>query len=91
MDDEKIIELRKPVTIGKDESAITYTSLTLREPTAGELSKATKAGNDIDTAIALISIISKTPKSAIENLCQRDLQECSDFLASFSTDSRTTG
>jgi hypothetical protein len=85
--DEKTIVLRKPVTFAK----VDYTKLDLREPTAGELSKATKAGNDVDTAIALISMIAKVPRGAVELICQRDFQEASDFLGSFTVTGPETG
>jgi hypothetical protein len=38
--EEKVIVLRKPVVLGE----VTYAELSLREPTAGELSKATRGG-----------------------------------------------
>lgn len=85
--DEKTITLRKPVMLGQVE----YTALDLREPTAGDLSKAMKAGGQVDVAIALISIVSKVPRGAIEKLCQRDFQEASDFLGSFTPDGPVTG
>jgi hypothetical protein len=87
IDDEKIVHLRKPVEFAK----VTYERINLREPLAWELSKATKAGGDVDTAIMLISLVSKVPKGAVEKLCQRDLQECSDFLGSFSALGQITG
>ena len=87
MQDEKIIILRKPVSLG----GVAYGQLELREPTAGELDKASRATSNVGAAIALISLIAKVPKGAIEGLCQRDLKECSDFLASFETDGETTG
>jgi hypothetical protein len=85
--DEKTITLRKPVTLG----GITYEKLDLREPTAGELSKATKAGGNVDVAITLISLIAKVPRGAVEGLSQRDLQEASDFLGSFTLTGLETG
>ena len=85
--DEKTIVLRKPVTLG----GVTYEKLDLREPTAGELAKATKAGGNVDVAIALISLIAKVPRGAVEGLSQRDLQEASDFLGSFTLAGPETG
>lgn len=85
--DEKMMELRKPVALGHVE----YATLDLREPTAGELSKASKAGSDVDVAIALISIVAKVPRGAIEKLCQRDFQEAADFLGSFTVLGPPTG
>ena len=87
LQEEKTITLRKPVKVGDVE----YTTLDLREPTAGELSKANKAGDNIDLAIALISMIAKVPRAAVDQLCQRDFQEANDFLSSFMADGLTTG
>lgn len=85
--EEKTITLRKPVTFAKTE----YTTLDLREPTAGELSKASKHVGNVDAAIALISLIAKVPRGAVEGLCQRDLQEASDFLGTFTLPGLPTG
>lgn len=85
--EEKTIQLRKPVKFADVE----YAALNLREPTAGELSKANKAGDNIDLAIMLISIIAKVPTGVVEQLCQRDFQEANDFLSSFTADGQTTG
>ena len=85
--DEKTMDLRKPVALGQVE----YATLDLREPTAGDLSKASKAGGDVDVAIALISIVAKVPRGAIEKLCQRDFQEAADFLGSFTVLGPPTG
>jgi hypothetical protein len=87
LEEEKTIPLRKPVEIG----GITYDHLDLREPNAKELAEATKAGNDVEQAIWLISRIAKVPRAAIEKLCQRDLKESSDFFARFNDDSPPTG
>lgn len=86
-EEEKTLELRKPVKLGEVE----YSTLNLREPTAGELSKATKAGGNVDIAIALISIIAKVPRGAVEKLSQRDFQEAADFLGSFTDGGLVTG
>jgi hypothetical protein len=89
LQEEKVIVLRKPVVI-KDQ---TYAELALREPTAGELSKATKAGGDsgVDVGISLISQIAKVPCLVVEQLCQRDFQEANDFLGSFTVGGPETG
>ncbi len=86
LQDEMTLMLRKPVTIGD----IVYDKLDLREPTAGELSKAMKAPSSIDTAIALISMVAKVPKTAVEGICQRDLEDATAFLGRFKGDSRGT-
>lgn len=83
MEDEKIIKLRKPLTIGSGDGAITYTELTLREPNAGELEKASRADTSVGTMINLVSAIAKIPRAAAEQLSQRDLGEVSTFLGGF--------
>lgn len=82
-EEEKTITLRKPITIGAGEGAITYTELVLREPTAGELEKASKADTGFGVTINLISIIAKIPRSAIERLGQRDLMAANEYLGTF--------
>lgn len=87
IEEEKTIVLRKPVVLG----GVTYAELNLAEPTAGQLSKASKQTNNVDVAIALISIIAKVPRAAVEALSQRDFSEANDFLASFTPADQTTG
>jgi hypothetical protein len=87
--EEKTIHLRKPVTIGKNPTP--YSELALREPTAGELEKASKASTDIGVVLNLISLVAKVPRAVAEGLCQRDLKEASDFLGSFNDDAPATG
>lgn len=82
-EDEITIILSKPVTIGKDEAAISYHELKLREPTAGELEKATRADTSIGAAITLISLISAIPRSAVERISKRDLVAANNFLEGF--------
>ncbi len=83
MDDEKVLVLRKPVSMGGKEG-VNITELHLREPTAGELDTASRVpGSNVTQAIKLISLVSKVPVKAIEQISQRDLAEASDFLGSF--------
>ena len=82
-DDEIVIPLSKPVTIGKGEAVISYHELKLREPTAGELEKATRADTSIGAAITLISLISAIPRSAVERISKRDLVAANNFLEGF--------
>jgi len=87
MDLEKTIPLRKPVEFaGK-----TYDTLELREPTAGELEKASTATTNMGVVINLISAVAKVPRKVVESLCQRDLKEAGDFLEAFSESDQTTG
>jgi len=83
VENEKIIKLRKPLTVGSGDGAITYPEITLREPTAGELEKASRADTSIGTMINLVSAIAKIPRSAAEQLSQRDLGEVSAYLGGF--------
>lgn len=87
--EEKTIVLRKPVILGD----VTYAELNLREPTAGELSKATRAGggNNIDVAISMISQIAEVPMGVVSKLSQRDFQEANDFLGGFTLTGLETG
>jgi len=91
--DEKTIILRKPVTLGKTAKSdgVVYSTLDLREPTGGELEKASKSATEIGVVLNLISLVAKVPRAVAEGLCQRDLKEASDFLGSFSKDDPETG
>lgn len=82
-DEEITITLSKPVVIGKDDNAITYAELQLREPTAGELEKATRADTSVGAAITLISLIAKIPRAAVEKISKRDLVAANKFLEGF--------
>lgn len=85
--DEITITLRKPVKLGE----MTYEKLDLREPTAGELEKASTAATNMGVVINLISIVGKVPRKVAEGLSQRDLKEAGDFLDSFNEPSPATG
>ncbi|PNG56532.1 MULTISPECIES: phage tail assembly protein [unclassified Variovorax] len=87
MDFEKTINLRKPVKLGDLE----YSTLELREPTAGELEKAANATTNMGVVINLISLVAKVPRKVVESLCQRDLKEAGDFLDGFSAGDPPTG
>lgn len=90
--EEKVIRLRKPVVLGSGDGAVTYESLTLREPTAGELEKATStATNNIGMSITLIHLVSGIPRAAVAKIGQRDLREASDYLGGFTEDGPATG
>ena len=91
--DEISITLRKPVTVGQTAKSdgVVYATLDLREPTAGELEKASKSATDIGVVLNLISLVAKVPRAVAEGLCQRDLKEASDFLGRFNEDAPATG
>lgn len=88
MEDEQIITLDKPVKIGDME----YHSLTLREPTAGEIERATaKDERGISVTINLISMVAAVPRKVVENLPQRKFQKAAEIIESFTDTSETTG
>jgi hypothetical protein len=89
MQEEKSIPLIKPVEFNGQ----MYAEMPLREPTAAELSKATRAGgdNNVDVAISLISQIAGVPTKVVGMLGQRDFQACNDFLGSFTATGLETG
>jgi hypothetical protein len=89
--EEKTITLRKPLAIGTGEKAVTFETVDLREPTAGELDQASRSPSQVGMVISLISLVAKVPRKAVESMSQRDLKECSDFLASFADNGLTTG
>lgn len=80
LQDEMTLELTRPLVLGQT----SYDKLELREPTAGELAQSARgAQTEMDAAIALISLVSKVPRRAVEQILQRDLEVASDFLGSF--------
>ena len=84
--DEITIQLRKPVVLGD----ITYSTLEMKEPTAGQLEKASSSSTSgVGMVINLISAVAVVPRKVVESLCQRDFKEASDFLEAF--DSQVTG
>lgn len=89
--DEMTIPLRKPVTIGKGDGAITFDNLELAEPNGGQKDKASREPNDVRAAISLISSVAKVPRLAVEKLCRRDFEEACNFLASCNVVGQATG
>lgn len=90
--EELVLPLRKPVVIGKGADALTYDKLILREPTAGELEKATTSTtSDIGMSITLISLVAGVPRGVAEKIGQRDLKEANEYLAGFTEDGPEPG
>jgi hypothetical protein len=78
--DELTIELSPAITVnGRD-----YTSLTLREPKAVELQRASDVANAVASQIRLIQLVSGAPQGVIENMPERKFREAMRFLAGFS-------
>lgn len=82
--DEIVIEFAKPIQLGKGEDALTFDKVTLREPLAGELEKASRADTSIGSVIDMISLISKVPRGVAERMTQRDLRKADLFFQGFS-------
>lgn len=85
--DEITITLRKPLTFGKGDKAQTFETVTLREPTAGELEAAARADTGVGGMLIIMRLQTGIPRQALEGMSQRDLKECNDFLESFSDES----
>jgi hypothetical protein len=85
-DEEKTITFRKPIELGP----LTYTEIVLREPVAGELEKAGRAGSRVGETINLIVEIAKIPRKVVEKLPQRELLEAADFFGTFYPNGETT-
>jgi hypothetical protein len=83
--DEHVIDLLKPITIGRGDAAIEYATLTLREPTAGQLRKAMSEPDDIGVLMSLVQQTAAVPARVVEQLCQRDLAGCQLFFDQFSS------
>lgn len=82
-EEEKTLTLRKAITLGSGDGSITYSELKLREPTAGELEKASRADTSNGAVINLIAAVAKVPRAVAERLCQRDFTEASQYFAGF--------
>lgn len=82
--DEIVIEFAKPIKLGKGEDAVTYDKVTLREPLAGELEKASRADTSVGSIINMISLISNVPRGVAERMTQRDLKKADQFFQGFS-------
>jgi len=88
MEDTKIITLNKPIVIGED----TYSLLTLREPEAGELERATKGDRaGLTVTIDLIAMVAGVPRKVAEKLPSRKLSEAAKFIEGFTEDGPQTG
>ena len=88
--DEKTIILRKPLVTAQG----TVDALPLREPTAGELAKFTKAmarDGNVDATLHLIALVSGIDKPFLDKLGARDFSAASDYLSGFINGSPSAG
>jgi len=79
MDDTITITFARPIKIGEVE----YTDITLTEPTAGQLVKSSKAGNNLEQLVSLINLNAAVPLGVVERMKQRDLNACDRFFGRF--------
>lgn len=83
MDSTKSFQLRKPVTIGKEDAAQTFEQVVMREPRAGEFEEAEKLGRKYGYDVALVSIVSGIPVDAVELMGVTVVDRAMDFVATF--------
>jgi hypothetical protein len=82
------LTLRKPVRV--DDASEPITSLTLREPAAGERRKIEQLGGT-KASIELIAMVSGAPRAAVARLCARDFRKAAIYLMGFINGGRKTG
>lgn len=75
---ELVLTLDNPVTLGE----LSYTSVILREPTAGEWMLWDKLSG-IDADIMAVSVVSGIPEAAVRKLPASKLLQASRYLAGF--------
>jgi len=83
MDDILVLTFAKPLQLGTGENAQIFDSVELREPTAGELEKATRADTQVGVVINLVSAVGKIPRGVAEKMSQRDFARASAFFGTF--------
>ncbi|CAB3783299.1 hypothetical protein LMG28688_01619 [Paraburkholderia caffeinitolerans] len=82
MDDTKIINLKKPITLKGDTK--TYETVTLREPEVDELDRSAQVqGSQYAANAALIAMVSGIPLPVIRKMVKTDYEEAVTFLSGF--------
>lgn len=76
---ELTVDLLKPV----EHAGEVYESITLTEPTAGQMIEADKVGAGLAALVKLISLVAKIPHGAALKIGRRDLWVCERFFVSF--------
>ena len=74
------IEFDEIITVGKQD----YASITLEEPTVGQLRTAYKEKNELDMAARLVALVANVPIAVVDAIPQSKFKEASDFLSKFS-------
>ena len=81
---ELTVTLRTQVSLG----GVEYTELQLTEPKLKQLIAARKAGIAEEQMAQLIHLNAKVPMVVVQELGQRDFEECADFFVHISDASR---
>lgn len=87
MSDTKVITFPEPITIG----AKTVDSITLREPTVGEVDKAFRGAGGLSAVIVLVSLVTGVERTFIEKIPMTTFKEASQFIELFTSDGPATG
>jgi Phage tail assembly chaperone proteins, E, or 41 or 14 len=86
-EDPYILKLSKPISIGTE----VYEEITLTEPTAGQVEKASAAPNASASNIVLVSMVSNVPELIIRRMTYRDFSKAVAYLENFLRDGRKAG
>ncbi|MEX3691886.1 phage tail assembly protein [Paraburkholderia sp. BR14263] len=80
--DEKILRLRKPITLKGD--SVTYDTITLREPTVDELDRSAQVeGSSYASNAALIAFVASIPTAVARKMTKTDYEEATSYLSGF--------
>lgn len=79
--DTKTINLKEAIEL----DGTTYTSITLREPTAGQIEEARKAAHSDTVAIRLIALTSGVPEAVVRRMRASNYNEAASFVLGFFT------
>lgn len=85
LQDELVITLRKPITLGTGADAETYTEVVLREPEVKEvLTFSRRSAKDSGDALRhLIAEISTVPLAVVDKMKSRDFTKAAVYLSAF--------
>jgi hypothetical protein len=72
-------KLVDPITLGD----VTYSDLTVRPPTVGDMIEASDGRNSVDVSALLIASIANVPYVAVKKMGLQDMEALSEILAGF--------
>lgn len=79
--------LARPV----DLAGVAYNSLTLTEPTTGQVEAASGKPTAVASNIALVASVAKIPEAVVRLMAYTDFKQAVDYLDFFMTGGRATG